>query len=192
MKIESAEFVKSVKQINQLPGGNYPEIAFIGRSNVGKSSLMNQLMGKTLARTSNTPGKTREINYFFINNKFYFVDLPGYGYAKVSKTEQDEWKKLIEEFLKTRIELKLICLLIDSRHPSLESDIQMHNFLKFFGRRFSVIRTKADKLNQSEKAKSKKVSESLFDGYEFMQDFSAHNGLGKRELLLNISRFLEF
>ena len=107
------------------------------------------------------------------------------------KAEQDEWKKLIEEFLKTRIELKLICLLIDSRHPDLESDIQMHDFLKFFGRRFSIIRTKADKLNQSEKANAKKKTEASYEGYEFMQDFSAHNGLGKKELLQNISRYID-
>lgn len=191
MKITSAEFVKSVVKVEDLPKDNFPEIAFVGRSNVGKSSLLNALMKKKLAYTSATPGKTREINYFRINQKFYFVDLPGYGYAKVSKAEQDRWKVLLEAYLQNRPQLKLCLLLIDARHPDLENDKQMAEFLYFYGRRFAIARTKVDKLKKkSERDTSRKTSESFFSNYEFMLDVSAHSGEGVLDLVKHISEYL--
>ncbi|NTW49718.1 MAG: YihA family ribosome biogenesis GTP-binding protein [Chlorobiales bacterium] len=184
MKIESAEFYKSVTRVADLPNKGLPEIAFAGRSNVGKSSLLNTIMGKKgLARTSATPGKTREINYFLVNKKFYFVDLPGYGFAKVSKGTKDEWERLLEGYLKDRPELQLVVLLIDSRHPKMGSDLEMQEFLYFYGRKFAIVRTKTDKLNRSELVKSKRESESFFSDYEFMMDFSSQTGKEKKALL---------
>ncbi|MBC8042930.1 MAG: YihA family ribosome biogenesis GTP-binding protein [Rhizobacter sp.] len=191
MRIESAEFVKSVTAHAGLPKDGLPEIAFVGRSNVGKSSMLNALTEKKgLARTSGTPGKTREINYFLVNQKFYFVDLPGYGYAKVSKTEQEKWRELIASYLQDREELKLVVLIIDARHPNLEIDLEMQEFLYFYGRRYAVVRTKADKLNQSETVKAKRLSEASFKHYEFIADFSAATGSGKSALLTKLQSFL--
>jgi GTP-binding protein len=190
MKIESVEFYKSVTKVSDLPKAGLPEIAFAGRSNVGKSSLLNTIMGKKLARTSATPGKTREINFFLVNGKFYFVDLPGYGFAKVAKTAKDEWQHLMEGYLKDRPELKLVLLLIDSRHPSMDSDLQMQEFLYFYGRPFGIARTKVDKLNQSELVKGKRESESFFSDYDFIMDFSSHTGHGKKELLRVLDKYL--
>lgn len=192
MKIESAAFYKSVTRLADLPKNNFPEIAFAGRSNVGKSSLLNTLMGhKGLARTSATPGKTREINFFIINSKFYFVDLPGYGYAKVSKSLKEEWAKLLEGYLKNRESLKLVVMLVDSRHPTSELDIEMQAFLSFYGRHLAIVRTKTDKLNQSMQSKAKRETERIYSDYDFMLDFSAKNGKGKKELLKQFDGFLK-
>lgn len=191
MKITSAEFFKSVVKIEDLPKDNFPEVAFVGRSNVGKSSLLNALMKKKLAYTSATPGKTREINYFRINQKFYFVDLPGYGYAKVSKAEQAQWKVLLESYLQNRPQLKLCLLLIDARHPDLENDKQMAEFLYFYGRRFALVRTKIDKLKKkAERETSRQTSEAFFSNYEFIDDVSAHSGEGVLDLIKHFSVYL--
>ncbi len=191
MKLTSAEFVKSVVKIEDLPKDNFPEIAFVGRSNVGKSSLLNALMKKKLAYTSATPGKTREINYFRINQKFYFVDLPGYGYAKVSKAEQLRWKTLLEAYLQNRPQLNLCLLLVDARHPNLENDKQMAEFLYFYGRRFAIVLTKVDKLKKkSEREMSLTVSASFFSNYEFIHSVSAHSGEGILDLIKHFSAYL--
>jgi GTP-binding protein len=191
MKIITAEFVKSVVAIEGLPKDSLPEIAFVGRSNVGKSSLLNALMKKKLAYTSATPGKTREINYFRINQKFYFVDLPGYGYAKVSKAEQARWKELLEAYLQNRPQLKLCLLLIDARHPDLENDKQMAEFLYFYGRRFAIVLTKVDKLKKkSERELSMSVSASFFSNYEFIHSVSAYSGEGILDLIKHLSAYL--
>src|SRR5829696_8424202 len=117
MKVTSTKFVKSAFEESQWPRDRRPEVAFMGRSNVGKSSLMNSLLGvKGLARTSSTPGRTQTINFFLINEQFYFVDLPGYGYAKVSKNARHEWGKLIEKYLAEREQLVLSILIVDARH----------------------------------------------------------------------------
>jgi GTP-binding protein len=192
MKIESAAFYKSVTRLEDLPKDNFPEIAFAGRSNVGKSSLLNTLMGhKGLARTSATPGKTREINFFIINSKFYFVDLPGYGYAKVSKSLKAEWAGLLEDYLKDRQNLKLVVLLIDSRHPTTPLDLEMQEFLSFYGRHLAIVRTKTDKLNQSMQSKAKKETERAYTDYDFILDFSARNGRGKKQLLSQFNDYLK-
>lgn len=191
MRITSAEFVRSVVSPDALPKDGLPEIAFVGRSNVGKSSLLNLLMQRKLARTSATPGKTRELNFFLINRKFYFVDLPGYGYAKVEKSLQLEWKKLLEWYLEARPQLKLVLLIIDARHPQMENDKQMQEFLAFYGRRYALVRTKIDKLTKAELAAAQAASEAFFEGYEFAADVSATKKIGQQELLSKLKPYLE-
>ncbi|HDQ00162.1 MAG TPA: YihA family ribosome biogenesis GTP-binding protein [bacterium] len=154
MKILSAAYIGSFSKLNQLPALQLPEIAFAGRSNVGKSSLINCLVNrKKLALTSSTPGKTRTLNYYCINNQFYFVDLPGYGFAKVSQNERSSWKKLIESYLSQNPSLKGVIQIIDSRHGFTQLDTEMLNWLSLHKIRTLVTATKADKLRSS-KAKS--------------------------------------
>jgi len=141
-------------KMEQYPMSGLPEFAFIGRSNVGKSSLINTMMGrKSLARTSGTPGKTRTINFYNIENALYFVDLPGYGYARASKTESEKWGKMIEVYLQKRETLCRIVLLIDIRHEPSANDRMMFDWLQYYGRKFIIVATKADKLNRSQVAK---------------------------------------
>lgn len=151
MKIISAEFVKSAFKRDHWIETGLPEIAFLGRSNVGKSSLINSLlMRKGLARTSNTPGRTQSINYFLINESFYFVDLPGYGYAKVSKSMRADWGKMAEEYLLQDEALSLCIQLIDSRHSPTKLDIQLNEWLNFHQKPHIVVATKADKLSKTQ------------------------------------------
>src|SRR5690348_8215623 len=127
VKITSAEFVKSAFERDHWVDGNLPEIAFLGRSNVGKSSLINSLLGRRgLARTSNTPGRTQSINFFLINEQFYFADLPGYGFAKVSKTMRADWGKMAEDYLSDRDQLALCVQLVDARHAPTKLDKQLY------------------------------------------------------------------
>jgi len=133
-----------------LPKNDLLEIAFLGKSNVGKSSLINTLMQrKSLARTSQAPGKTQTINYYKVNDSLYFVDLPGYGYAKVSQELRQKWGKMIERYITTSPTLKLICLLVDIRHEPTENDRLMYDWIKYHGYRVLLILTKADKLKRS-------------------------------------------
>jgi len=150
MKILSAKFIKSVAGISQLPLDKFPEIAFAGRSNVGKSSLINCLIQrKNLAKTSSSPGKTRLINYYSINDRLYFVDLPGYGYAKVSKDERKKWKRLIESFLTASKDLVGIIQIFDSRIGLTELDIEMLTWIKHLQKPAIIVATKIDKLPKS-------------------------------------------
>jgi GTP-binding protein len=147
MKVDDVRFVIGAMSLAQLPTDGKPEIALAGRSNVGKSSLINALLGrKNLARTSNQPGKTRQMNYYLVNDSFYFVDLPGYGYAKVSKSEQEKWGKLIERYLIERKNLLGVLQLIDSRHEPTESDVHMYQWLAQQGLFTIVAATKSDKI----------------------------------------------
>lgn len=179
MKITSAEFIKSAYDETHWTADGLPEIAFLGRSNVGKSSLINSLLNrKGLARTSNTPGRTQCINFFKINESFCFVDLPGYGYAKVSKTMRAEWGKMAENYLAKRRELVLSIQLVDSRHAPTELDIQLNDWLKFHRKNFIIVATKADKLSSNQLNKTireieKKLPESKIITY------SAITGRGK-------------
>jgi len=162
MKVTSAEFVKSAFERSHWVVDGRPEIAFLGRSNVGKSSLINSLLlRKGLARTSNTPGRTQSINFFLINDSFLFSDLPGYGYAKVSKTMRSDWGKMAEEYLADRQELALCIQLIDSRHAPTPLDIQLNDWLKHHEKPFIVVATKADKSSKTELAKSLKLAKSV-------------------------------
>ena len=147
MKITSATFVKSAPSPEQFPTGRVPEVAFVGRSNVGKSSLINSLLGTPgLARTSSTPGRTQLINFFLINNSFYFVDLPGYGYARVPVEIKRTWGPMVESYLATRDNLVLVVVIIDSRHEPARLDLQMTEWLESRGKSFIVVATKSDKM----------------------------------------------
>ena len=149
MKITEALFAGSSTRISEKPKQKFPEFAFIGRSNVGKSSLINMLCrNKKLAMTSSKPGKTRLVNHFLINREWYLVDLPGYGYAKVSKEEKEKWGKLMDEFLTTQ-PLKLIVSLVDIRHDPTSDDKMMINYLYSYAVPFALVATKADKLGKT-------------------------------------------
>ncbi|GAA0109606.1 ribosome biogenesis GTP-binding protein YihA/YsxC [Clostridium tertium] len=190
IKIKNSDFVISAVKKEQYPITGLPEIAFVGRSNVGKSSIINALTNrKKLAKVSQTPGKTRLINFFIINgDEFYLVDLPGYGYAKVSKTEKASWGKTIETYLNGRQELKRVVLLVDSRHKPTADDIQMHEWIKFYGYDEVVIATKSDKLSNNELRKSEKViRETLnLEKEDKLYFFSSLNKKGKDELVDNL------
>jgi len=150
MKIFNAEFIVSNSSIKKCPKHSFPEYAFIGRSNVGKSSLLNMLLNKkSIAKVSKIPGKTKLINYFLVNNDMYFVDLPGYGYAKLSKKSIFTINKIIENYITNRAQLKHIFLLIDIRHQLQNSDFEFIKFLKKTKRNFTIIFTKSDKIKKS-------------------------------------------
>ncbi|NLL30208.1 MAG: YihA family ribosome biogenesis GTP-binding protein [Clostridiales bacterium] len=191
-KIKNADFVISAVKRSQYPVTGLPEVAFVGRSNVGKSSIINAITNRRkLAKVSQTPGKTRLINFFIINNnEFYLVDLPGYGYAKVSKAEKASWGKTIETYLNGREELKRVILLVDSRHKPTADDIQMHEWIKFYGYDEIIIATKSDKLSNNEIRKSEKViRETLkLTKEDRLYFFSSLNKKGKDELVDNLFR----
>ncbi|MGV8146206.1 MAG: ribosome biogenesis GTP-binding protein YihA/YsxC [Alkaliphilus sp.] len=150
MKIKTAEIVMSAVASKQYPEGLMPEIALVGRSNVGKSSAINTILGrKKLARTSQNPGKTRTINFYLINEEFHLVDLPGYGYAKVSKTSRAEWGKMMETYLSTRENLREVVLLVDIRHEPSNNDVLMYEWLRHFGYGTIVMATKKDKISKT-------------------------------------------
>ena len=151
MNIQNASIKVSAVSPRQYPNDNLPEIAFAGRSNVGKSSFINKMLNrKKLARTSATPGKTAQINFYNIDDAMYFVDLPGYGYAAVSKQEKEKWGKMMEEYLNTRENLRHTFLLVDSRHKPTADDVQMAEWIRYNFGNLIVISTKLDKLKNSQ------------------------------------------
>ncbi|MDM7272954.1 ribosome biogenesis GTP-binding protein YihA/YsxC [Sulfurihydrogenibium azorense] len=163
MSIKSVEFIKSAVKPEDYPPPDKPEVAVVGRSNVGKSSLINAIFKRSVAKVSSTPGKTRLINFFTLNKDIYFVDLPGYGFASVSQKERLSWQKMIENYLLNRENLKLIIMLVDTRYPPTNLDVLMKQWLDTFEKQYFVVGTKIDKLNQSEKAKAKKVIKETLD-----------------------------
>jgi GTP-binding protein len=190
MNINSADFFKSASGIGGLPAEGYPEIVFVGRSNVGKSSLLNSLCGKKgLAKTSSTPGKTRLINYFLINGDLFFVDLPGYGYAAVGQSMREGWGKLLTQYIREREQIGLVVVLVDSRHPGMASDLDMLDFLDYCERPYGVVLTKYDKLNQSEKSKARRIMESSAPKAKFIVNYSSFSGDGRDRLLGLIDNF---
>ena len=155
MKETKAQFVLAATDPSSFPRDQRAEVAFLGRSNVGKSSLLNSLLGvRGLARTSSTPGRTQSINFFLIDQSYYFVDLPGYGYAKASKEKRRAWGELIERYLAERPQLVLSILLVDARHEPTLSDLQMKSWLQHHGLPFWVVCTKVDKLSANERRKA--------------------------------------
>ncbi|MEQ8602752.1 MAG: ribosome biogenesis GTP-binding protein YihA/YsxC [Marivibrio sp.] len=160
---KEAQFMLGCTSVRQLPQPIAPEVAFAGRSNVGKSSLINALTGrKTLARTSNTPGRTREINFFDLDGRLRLVDMPGYGYAKAPKTAVEGWTELIRDYLRGRLELRLVCLLIDARHGVKASDEGLMELMDQAGVAYQIVLTKCDKPKNAElEAIDRKVSEAI-------------------------------
>ena len=155
MKIRSAEFVKSAFEESHWPSARLPEVAFLGRSNVGKSSLINSLLGvRGLARTSSTPGRTQALNFFLINQRFHFVDLPGYGYARVPKEIRRSWGAIVTNYLAKRESLVLSIQIVDSRHEPTTLDLQLREWLQANEKPFLTVATKSDKLSQNELQKS--------------------------------------
>jgi GTP-binding protein len=155
MKIASAEFCKSALEEDDWPGDSQPEIAFLGRSNVGKSSLINSLLGvRGLARTSSTPGRTQALNFFLINERFRFVDLPGYGYARAPKRIKAEWSAAATNYLAKRAALVLSIHIVDSRHEPSKQDLQLHEWLEHHQKPHLIVATKSDKLSNNELQKN--------------------------------------
>ncbi|HAG43326.1 MAG TPA: YihA family ribosome biogenesis GTP-binding protein [Clostridium sp.] len=194
MEIKQSEFTISAVKPEQYPTDNRVEFAFVGRSNVGKSSLINTLTNRRkLVKVSGTPGKTRLINFFIINNEFYFVDLPGYGYAKVSKSEKATWGQMMEKYLVNRPQLKKVVLLVDSRHKPTNDDISMYEWIKHYGYGVVVVATKKDKLTKNELFKSKKlIRETLkMDKDEPLLFFSSLKKEGKEDLLEELFKGIE-
>lgn len=193
MRIFSVEFVRSCLSPEDYPRGDCPEIAFVGRSNVGKSSVINTLLRHPgVARVSSTPGKTRQIYFFRVNRSFTFVDLPGYGYARVPKGIKASWAPSVEYYLEHRIQLRGLVLLLDARHPPSNLDIQMKAWLEHIGIPFLVVITKMDKISWGGQPKALEGHRTAL-GMSPMQtilSFSARTGAGRETLWGSIERFL--
>lgn len=185
MKITQAQFVISAVKPHQYPEDALPEIALAGRSNVGKSSLINKLiLRKNLARTSSQPGKTQQLNYYRVNDLIYLVDFPGYGYAKVSKTQRVQFGEMIERYIRDREPLKLQLLIIDIRHEPSQQDQQMYKWLKHYEIPTCIVATKADKIPKSKWDKHIKMIKKTLeaDPRDSVVLFSSELGIGREEL----------
>lgn len=194
MKINRSELEAVAVKPAQYPPDDLPEIAFAGRSNVGKSSLLNLITGrKALARVSGSPGKTRTINFYRCNDRFRIVDLPGYGYAKVSKSESTKWGSMMESYLEGRENLIKVVQLVDIRHRPSEQDIQMYEYLKYYDLDGIVVATKADKIGKNELKKALAVIEESFgmDEDDLIIPVSSLKRTGDDELLDTIDFLLE-
>jgi len=193
MKIISAEFIKSAVKPDQYPKTGLPEVAFAGRSNVGKSSLINTLLGRRkLAQTSATPGKTRLVNFFSVNGRFCFVDLPGYGFARVSRAEKESWGPMVETYLRESARLRLVVSILDVRHDPTDQDRDLIEWLSHYGRRHLIVLTKSDKLSRGEALKRRRRIASQLELGEDEAPilFSAQTGEGKAEVWRQIGRAL--
>lgn len=183
---EKQNFIKSVLAVSELPKEKFPEVVLCGRSNVGKSSFINSIFNrKNLAKISSTPGKTRSINYYLIDTNFYVVDLPGYGYAKVSLSDRLKWGKLINDFYSSSKNITLNIHLLDSRHKPTELDIKLNAMLKNLNLPYIVLLNKADKLKQSELKSCVKTAEQYFPELNLSKNlflYSAIKGNGQKEI----------
>jgi len=190
MKVKEALFVKSAKNPNQYPRKDLPEVAFAGRSNVGKSSLINALLHRRgLAKTSATPGKTRLLNFFVVNSALSFVDLPGYGFAKVPERTRKSWESIVEAYLRGRKELRLVIVLLDARRDPGDHDLQLITWLRHYGISFAVVVTKIDKVPKSRRTFRIKEIASRLEGHEeTIIPFSAASGEGKEAVWQAIMR----
>ena len=185
MKISSVDFVTSAVRRSQYPTDNKPEFLLVGRSNVGNSSFINTLINrKNLARTSSIPGKTQTLNFYLINKEFYLVDVPGYGFAKVSKKLKNKFGMIIEDYLKMRENLKEVFMLVDFRHKPTEDDVLMYNYLKYYNIPVTIIATKSDKVSRNSYDKNTKIIKDTLNMID--EDniilFSVVNKTGKKEV----------
>jgi GTP-binding protein len=191
VKISSARFVKSATKTDEFPRDQRPEIAFCGRSNVGKSSLLNTLTNSQgLARTSASPGRTQTVNFFQINERLYFVDLPGYGYAKVSKSVRESWGPMIENYLRKREQLRLTFMLVDSRFSPMDSDVTMKEWLDHHQIPNAVVLTKVDKISRNQLNEALRAGAQTLNTKEIFP-FSAVTGFGRDDLLERIRSAVE-
>lgn len=193
MKVNHVEIVISAVSPKQYPESQLPEVALAGRSNVGKSSFINTLINrKNLARTSSKPGKTQTLNFYLIENALHFVDVPGYGYAKVSKTERAKWGQMIETYITTREQLKVVICLVDLRHPPSKEDIQMYEFVKYYDLPVIVVATKADKIPRGKWNKHESIVKKAlnFDPNDQFILFSSETKMGKEEAWRGIEKYL--
>lgn len=184
MKVTTAEFVISAVKQEQYPKLNVPEIALAGRSNVGKSSFINKMINrKNLARTSQKPGKTQTLNFYLINDQFFFVDVPGYGYAKVSKAEREQWGRMIESYFLNRQLLRGALLIVDIRHKPTNDDISMYDWFHYYEIPVVVIATKADKISKSKRDKQLKMIRTTLNLEKNapLIAFSSETGEGKEK-----------
>lgn len=193
MKVITTEFVTGAVSAKQYPKESYPEFAFVGRSNVGKSSLIRSLLNrKKLVRISSTPGKTREINFFRINDTLMFADLPGYGFARVTPALQNKWKTMIEEYLTKRKPLLAIVFIVDIRRKPTELDLTLKEWLEDLGRPYILVITKSDKLSGTERSKQTKIIKAAFRGEQTLATvtYSSKNHLGRKELWSDIQKLI--
>jgi GTP-binding protein len=182
VKVNQVELVISAVRPEQYPGDILPEFALAGRSNVGKSSFINKMIGrKSMARISSKPGKTQTLNFYKIEETLYYVDVPGYGFAKVSKTEREAWGKMIETYITSREQLRAVVLIVDLRHAPTNDDVMMYDFLKHHELPCIVIATKADKIPKGKWQKHLKVTKETLnmDKEDDLIMFSSETGLGK-------------
>jgi GTP-binding protein len=185
LRVDTADFVRSAHASGDFMRDGRPELAFVGRSNVGKSSVMNRLLGrKGLAKTSSTPGRTRAVNYFLINRRFWFVDLPGYGYAKAAKDDRREWAALVESYLQDALPRVLLVLLVDSKVGATPLDVQAFEYLTSLGASIAVAATKIDRVPRGKRAgvlRDIRVTLGLGE-FNLLIPVSAHSGEGMKEL----------
>ena len=184
MKVNNVGLVISAVRPDQYPENGLPEFALAGRSNVGKSSFINKMIGrKSMARISSKPGKTQTLNFYKIEEKLFYVDVPGYGYAKVSKSEREAWGKMIERYITDREPLRAVIQIVDLRHPPSRDDIAMYDFMKHYGIPCIIIATKADKIPKGKWDKHKKIVRTTLDmdKSDPLIVFSSETGLGKDE-----------
>lgn len=195
MKIKKAELETVCGPTSKLPHNTQPEVAFTGKSNVGKSSLINSLMNrKSLARTSAQPGKTQTLNFYHLNDEIYLVDLPGYGYAKSSKVEREKWGEMIERYITSSEQLEVVFLLIDIRHDPTKNDVEMYEWLKYMEMQTIVIATKSDKLKKHQIQKSVKNIEKCLHAEEddlIIVPYSSVTKEGREEIWDFMDQILE-
>src|SRR5690606_38693721 len=192
MKIHKAELVISAVNKSQYPKDDLPEIALAGRSNVGKSSFINKMIGRrNLVHTSSKPGKTRTLNFYRINDRFYFVDVPGYGYAKVSKKEREKWGRMMEDYFETRKNLRAVVLIIDSRHLPTNDDLQMYEYATYLNIPLIIIATKVDKLSKNKWDKNVNDLNKVFHAPEVpIIPFSAVTGMNKGKVWSELEKYM--
>lgn len=192
---KTIEFISSVGFIKDIPKLRYPEVILCGRSNVGKSSFINSVFSKEVAKISSHPGKTRTLNYYLVDNKFYLIDLPGYGYASVSKKEREKWSKLIDEYIAFTDKLFLAVHFIDARHEVQENDKLFHQFINQLGVPSITILTKADKAKQTAISESIRSVSKVFPELVYKENlfsYSSVKGTGKKEIVRTLNELLNY